>query len=327
MRYKALHRAKLTKNDEFYTTYQSVKDGISLIKDQLKFKTIYCNCDSYKESNFVKYFRDNFKDLQLKSITATHYSNTQHDIFLTEITKPCLYRKTATTRVVHELLGNGSYRSNESVTLLKQADIVITNPPFSKIRDYIDLLLKYKKDFLIIAPLDIITSFKVFDRIKAGKIKPIFELKPQFTTPDNPTTTSINSIWLTTLDYESPYELILNAKYHPDKYPTYAIFNAINVDKVKDIPVDYYGIMGVPMTYLKYHGKTDFETIDVLKASKGIRLGVKPYSQEHRELYKSQNLKNTLRGVDGDVYYLDKTGKVILTYERVAIRRKPPTID
>ena len=244
MKNRNLNKAKQQKNDEFYTQYKDVKKEVERYADQLKGKIIFCNCDNPEQSNFYKYFYDNFDILGLKELISS----------------------------------NADFRSEESIKMLKDCDIVITNPPFSLFREYIAQLMEYDKKFLIIGNNNAITYKEIFTYIKANRLwlgytsnKTMgFQLGDDYDKwnyiKDNKKYGNVPAIsWFTNLDNEKRHinlvRDVLYKKYTPAEYPKYDNFNAINVDKTKDIPLDYFGVIGVPITYFDKHNPDQFEII------------------------------------------------------------------
>lgn len=259
---KNLHTAKKAKNDEFYTQLTDIEKELQHYPEHLKNKIIYCNCDDYENSNFYKYFKDNFNKLQLKELIATGY-----DIN----TKQGKYAKYNGFVEYTNNNFNGDFRSEECIELLKQADIVVTNPPFSLFREYVAQLVEYDKKFLILGNSNAITFKEFFPLIKNGKVwlgRTLFTGKmPFFRVPNTYDFTNdryekigneyykqVNGIaWFTNLPNDTnKNELVAYKQYSIDDYPKYDNYDAIEVSKVAEIPIDYDGVMGVPITILKY---------------------------------------------------------------------------
>lgn len=280
---KSLHKANVAKKDEFYTQLSDIENELKHFKDHFKGKTVFCNCDDPKESNFVKYFSMNFEHLGLKKLIATHYK--EANLFTNEPAYKLEYsgdkdgnRMPDPSEFMTKMISDGDFRSKESVELLKEADIVVTNPPFSLFREYVDQLIKYDKKFLVIGSKNAITYKDIFKLIKDNKIwlGPSFSGgNAYFQTPYdngeyasgvyNPETGLVkfrNVGWFTNLDYKERHEeLILYKKYSPEFYPKYDNYDAIEVSKVSEIPIDYYDIMGVPVTFLDRYNPDQFEIV------------------------------------------------------------------
>ena len=257
-----LTRARKAKNDEFYTRLCDVENELRHYSEHFKDKIVLCNCDDPTWSAFWKYFHINFKILGLKKLIGTHY----------EKEKPNSYA------VVYEggnddntndaknepLIGDGDFRSTECLEYLKECDIVVTNPPFSLFREFIGTLRSYNKKFVIIGDLNSITYKQVFPLILSNKIWSGYSHPKEFSTKfDGGDTRKFgNKMWFTNLEIKKRYEdLILYKNYNPVDYSKYDNYDAINVDKVKDIPINYDGVMGVPLTFIDKHNPNQFEIV------------------------------------------------------------------
>ena len=218
------------------------------------------------------------------------------------------------------LEGNGDFRSPECVELLKQADIVVTNPPFSLFREYVSYLMEYKKRFIIIGNVNAITYKEFFPLLRNNEIWIGFNHVKEFIQPDGTIKKFGNICWYTNLDIKKRHEnLILYKNYKPEAYPHFDNYDAINVDKTTDIPCDYEGNMGVPVTFLDKYNPEQFELIGLGISNSGIEIGVRPYLPEHKKYRKEVQHKGA---VDGDLYLLDEQGHPQVPYARVIIRRK-----
>ncbi len=296
-----LRNANKAKNDEFYTQLVDIEKELKHYKEQFKNKIVYCNCDDPFESNFFKYFASNFKALKLKRLIATSYkpspiANTQLGLFGDDKTlEPVKGRpkNNANKFIINDVSdidgdgafdlrdiseqlkanknnewspmeGDGDFRSPESIELLKQADIVVTNPPFSLFREYVEQLIKYNKMFLIIGNKNAISYQDVFRLFKEDKIWLGYSGPNEFFVPGGTLTKQVQGLtrWFTNLEIAKRNEIhILYKKYNPIEYPTYVNYNAIEVSKVTDIPMDYDGEMGVPITFLDKYNPSQFEII------------------------------------------------------------------
>ena len=284
---KNLHKAKEAKNDEFYTQLADIANELRHYKEQFKGKVVFCNCDDPDESEFFKYFALNFNYLELKKLITTHYAGTEkpaYKIELTEVTdvngdgaidladvEYILKHSDAKTL----LEGDGDFRSPECIELLKEADIVVTNPPFSLFREYVDQLIRWKKSFLIIGNDNAITYKDVFKHIKDNKIWLGYGKVKEFRTPDGSIRKFGNIGWFTNLFVSYRHKsLPLWARYSPEEYPHYDNYDAINVNKVVDIPKDWDGAIGVPITFLGQYNPKQFE----ITSCNDIRLnGITPF--------------------------------------------------
>lgn len=275
-----LRKANSAKKDEFYTQLSYIEKELMHYKDHLKDKVIFCNCDDPEESHFWKYFSENFEFLGLKKLVSTHYETEKPSYKLeivADINRDGKINKLDTIKTL--LKQNGDFRSPECIEILKEADIVVTNPPFSLFREYIAQLFEYEKKFIIIGNLNAITYKEIFKLIKENKIWPWCTLDGRniwFRIPDyyekyHKIENGIkyafvaSTIWFTNLDYKKRHEdLILYKTYNENEYPKYDHYDAINVDKTKDIPLNFDGNIGVPITFLLKHNPEQFEIIDGL---------------------------------------------------------------
>ena len=246
-----LHSAKRVKNDEFYTQYEDIEKEVVNYKEHLKGKWIYSPCDDYRWSQFKEYFVKNFKELELKHYTCTNY----------DIGKGAYrYDYDGVNETITELQGDGDFRSEECIEFLKQADIVCTNPPFSLFREYVAQLIEYKKSFLIIGNQNAITYKEIFPLIKDNKMWLGCNMVKEFVKPDKTTQSFGNVGWFTNIPHKKRNTpLALYKKYSPKEFPKYDNYDAINVGKVIEIPKDYDGIMGVPVTFLDKYCPDQFE--------------------------------------------------------------------
>lgn len=281
-----LQQARKNKKDEFYTQLCDIENELKHYKEHFKDKTILCNCDDPRVSNFFHYFSYNFEFLGLKKLITTCYKSQEVDLFSQSNSERAIYLEYTGNKTggrvpvaeeigIKHLKGNGDFRSPECIELLKQADIVVTNPPFSLFREYIALLMSYQKKFVIIGNKNAITYKEVFKLIAADKlwlgVRNINQDMWLFL-PNNcekyekiiegKKSKHIMACWFTNLEIPKRHEkLILYKNYTPAEYPKYDNYDAINVDKVTDIPCDYNGIMGVPITFLDKYNPNQFEII------------------------------------------------------------------
>lgn len=287
---KRFDDAKKNKNDEFYTQLSDIEKELSHYKEHFKGKTILCNCDDPRISNFFKYFALNFNEFGLKKIISTCYKNQDVDLFSQNDCEKAVYLEytgnpndpTSTdfsTMEVKELNGDGDFRSTECIELLKQADIVVTNPPFSLFREYVAQLIEYEKKFIIIGNQNAITYKEIFKLFKENRIwlgykagDMAFKV-PKYYTPretrywedeNGQKWRSMGNIcWYTNLDIAKRHEeLILYKTYSLEEFQKFDNYDAINVDKTSDIPLDYDETMGVPITFFDKYNPEQFEIID-----------------------------------------------------------------
>jgi hypothetical protein len=343
-----LHNAKSSKKDEFYTQLSDIEKELKYYKNYFKGKVVYCNCDDPRVSNFFHFFSYNFEKLGLKKLIATCYKSQSIDLFSQNDSERAIFLEYNGDKNgnnipdqneigINYLNGDGDFRSPESIELLKQADIVITNPPFSLFREYISQLVEYKKSFLVLGNSNAITYKECFRLIKENKMwlgASIHSGDVEFMVPNDYEIRSkslryddkgnkyirVPSIrWFTNMDYKERHEdLILYKKYSPEEYPKYFNYDAINVDKTKDIPFDYKGHMGVPITFLDKYNPDQFEIIGLGISNSGIEFGVKRYSLEHKKFRKEIQKRGA---VDGDLYMI-KEGIVEVPYARIIIKNK-----
>ena len=245
-----MHAAKKNQNDEFYTQLADIENEVMRYKDQFKGKVVFCNCDDPAQSNFWKFFELNFDNFGLKKLMSTHFDENQQSYKLEIIGDLDGDGKVTSKDIVKTpLKQNGDFRSDECVELLKEADIVCTNPPFSLFREYIEQLVEHKKKFLVIGNTNAITYKETFKLIKDGKVYLGLTYPKEFVQPDKTIKKFGNIGWFTNLEIKKkPNIPILIKNYNPKDYPQYANYQAINIDKIKDIPYDYQGVMGVPIT-------------------------------------------------------------------------------
>ncbi len=327
---KLLQKAKKAKSDEFYTQLSDIERELQYYKNHFKNKVVFCNCDDPMVSNFYNYFALNFKELGLKKLISACYKKQEIDLFNTEELERGFYYEYVGSKEqkiipnsddVTYFKGSGDFRSLESVELLKQADIVVTNPPFSLFREFVAQLVKYDKQFLIIGNINAITYKEIFKLIQENKawlginlgrgisgfiVPEHYELYGTETQIDdfgNRIVSPNNCLWLTNLDNAKRHENIpLTEKYfgNEEKYPKYDNYNGINVNKTKDIPLDYNGFMGVPITFLHKFNPNQFEIIKFRKGNDDKDLSINGKCPYFRIL-----IRNKQRGVKE--LYLNKT--------------------
>ena len=288
-----LSEAKKAKNDEFYTLYSDIARELAHYQQRFKGKIVYCNCDNPEWSSFWRYFHINFSAMGLKKLIAT-YKGTP--TYKTEYTGGVGLRT--------PLKDDGDFRSQECLDILKVADIVVTNPPFSLFREYVAQLMEYGKKFIIIGSKNAITYKEFFPLLKDNKIWIGYNSVNNFQQPDGSFKKFGNIGWFTNLGIKKRHEkIVLRKIYTPEEYPTYDNYEAINVNKTVEIPSDYDGVMGVPISFLDKYNPEQFEIID----ARDYAINVK------------QRGKNTLLIKDLDSAINGKP-----TYARIAIRRKHP---
>lgn len=337
-----LRQAKENKKDEFYTRLEDIEKEISEHMDyvrQFQGKTVLCNCDDPEWSNFFTFFKNHFNQLGIKKLITTHYNKDGSPSYKIEWSGERLNGDTI-NMITTPLKGDGDFRSPECIELLKEVDIVVTNPPFSLFREYVAQLIKYGKKFIIIGNNNAIAYKEIFPLLKEGKIvlgynsnkTCAFRVGEDYRY-DKELTKEINDgyhygkvpaiSWFTNFELDKSHEpLILNKNYkgNENNYPQYANFNAIEVNKISQIPKDYYGLMGVPITYMGQHCADQFEIMGMGSGALSKELGAIPYSEllTGKALQKMRDLRPNY----GAVYLLDKNGMPKLPYNRIIIRRK-----
>ncbi|MDD6957550.1 MAG: adenine-specific methyltransferase EcoRI family protein [Sphaerochaetaceae bacterium] len=292
-----LEKAKYNKKDEFYTQLIDIENELSYYEEAFFGKVVYCNCDDVKHSNFFKYFVSNFTKLGLKKLICACYK--ESSLFNPQCGYYYEYNGSSSTELdltkIKNFNGNGDFRSKESIALLKQADIVVTNPPFSLFREYISQLVEYKKKFLIISNVNAITYKEVYSLIKKNKLwlgvnlgrgisgfivpkeYELYGLETKINKFGERIISPNNCMWLTNINHSKPRGFInLTERYIGNelKYPHYDNFDGIHIDKTKNIPYDYDGVMGVPLTFLHQFNPEQFEIIQFRKGDDGKDLKI-----------------------------------------------------
>lgn len=335
---KNLNKAGQAKKDEFYTQIADIEREMRHYAEHFKGKTIFCNCDDPATSNFWLYFELNFIKLGLKKLIATHYETTKPSYKLTldcdingdgNIDKYDIVK----TPLKEGLRQNGDFRSQECIELLKEADIVITNPPFSLFREYMAQLMEYEKKFIIISNQNALHYKEIFPLIMSNKIwlgngfrgnvgffsSPYEDYAVSSQHKENLIRIS-GVIWLTNLDIEKRHErMILYKKYTKEEYPTYENYDAIEVSKTADIPEDYYGCMGVPDTFLQQYNPEQFEIIGLAESELGKQIGFSANLSDEQCAALFQECKSFRKG---NPIYRRKDGTLHKPYSRIIIRRK-----
>tara|TARA_B100000902_G_scaffold387181_1_gene430890 strand:+ start:517 stop:1569 length:1053 start_codon:yes stop_codon:yes gene_type:complete len=345
---KNLHKAKANKKDEFYTQLSDIERELKHYKKHFKNKVVYCNCDDPRVSNFFHYFSNNFEKLGLKKLITTCYKNQKIDLFSQHDSEQAIYleytgdkngNNMADTNEIgiKSLKGDGDFRSSECIELLKEADIVVTNPPFSLFREYLSQLIEYNKKFIIVGHQNAITYKDVFTLIKENKIWLGYGFKggaahfinnhyQDYATAGDHKEGMIRVsgvVWFTNLDINKRHEnMILYKKYASEEYPVYDNYNAINVDKTKDIPIDYYGHMGVPITYLNKYNPEQFQIIGQGQGKLYRDLTKKGLSKKFVAEYYKQGNTGYIKEDHPILGYYNKNGETIIPYMRIIIKNK-----
>lgn len=381
-----LSEANKNKSDEFYTQLSDIEKELRNYKKIFRDKVIYCNCDDPYESNFFKYFAMNFNTLGLKKLITTCYQGspiiaeqlslfdveglivskeTERHPYKIEITEvndfngdgaidlidvEQLLKNKANTLTL--LKGDGDFSSRECIELLKETDIVVTNPPFSKFRHFLSVITEYNKDFVIIGNTNALTYKEVFQLFKQNRIRTgytNFNVGMYFYVPDTyekyhkiengkKMVRVSTSCWFTSLPVSKHNEdLVLYKHYNPEEYPKYDNYDAINVDSFKEIPCDYNGLMGVPITFLDKYNPDQFEIIGLLQSSDEEQAGIpilRTYN-DFKEMRQDMTFTGSAGGkangnpvlqgksAKGNFLYNPTTGEYVHSaYARVLIKRK-----
>lgn len=317
-----LKKAKKNKNDEFYTQLIDIENELKYYKDQFKDKVVFCNCDDPTISNFYRYFAENFEELRLKQLIASCYINNEVNLFDVDDSKEqsgyyYIYNGQKDETMIPTLddviyfQNDGDFRSSESINLLEQSDVVVTNPPFSLFREHINQILDYKKEFLIIGNINALTYKNVFQLIQDNKawmginmgrgisgfiVPEHYELYGTETKVDehgNKIVSTNNNLWLTNLDnYKRHTDILLSEVYegNEEKFPMYDNYNGINVNRTKDIPKDYKGAMGVPITFLHKFNPDQFEIIKFRKGDDNKDLSINGKNPYFRILIRNKKI-------------------------------------
>lgn len=316
-----LQKARKSKSDEFYTQYCDIESELKHYKKHFKDKVVYCNCDDPKTSNFFRYFLNNFHELGLKKLIASCYKESEFDLFQTvEIENGfyCEYLGDTDDKgnpipiQTINFKGNGDFRNKENIELLKQSDIVVTNPPFSLFREYVAQLVKFNKQFLIIGNINAITYKEIFELIQNNKVwlgvnlgrgisgfivpehYELYGTEVSVDADGNNIIATNNCLWLTNLEIAQRHEdILLTKKYFGNEsdYPKYDNCDGINIDKTQDIPNDYQGIMGVPITFLHKYNPEQFDIVKFRKGNDDKDLSINGKCPYFRILIRNKRLQ------------------------------------
>ena len=354
-----LTKAKINKKDEFYTQLSDIEKELKYYKKYFKNKIVYCNCDDPRSSVFFHYFSYNFEKLGLRKLIASCYKNQSVDLFSLNDKEKAIYLEYFGDKnnnmipdldeiQVNYLKGDGDFRSEECVELLKEADIVVTNPPFSLFREYVSQLEKYQKKFIIIGNVNAITYKEIFNLIKDNKLwlgKSIRSGDREFGVPvDYPMNAAgcridekgnkfirIKGVrWFTNLDFKERNEdICLYSKYDPEQNPKYDNYDAIEVSKTANIPIDFEGIMGVPITFLDKYNPSQFEIIGITQnwdglASKEYPHQIQVSANGKRSRVTKLNDGPTLKSITPPInktYYLVNDECFVKLYARILIKK------
>lgn len=330
-----LHKAKGAKNDEFYTQLTDVAKELRHYKAHFKDKIVFCNCDDPTWSAFWEYFHLNFAELGLKKLISTHYDK-KESTYKIEYTGGD--DNDVEVGVKTPLEGNGDFRNKECLDLLDECDIVVTNPPFSLFREYVAVLMEHKKKFLIIGNKNAITYKEFFPLLRNNEVWIGCTNVKEFLQPDGSIKKFGNIGWFTNLDVAKRHEkLILWKNYTPEEYPKYDNYDAINVNKVAEIPCDYDGVMGVPITFMDKYNPDQFEIVGLLQSSTDEQAGIPNlrYYNDFKEMRQDMSFTGASGGkangnpvlkekpLKGNFLYNPITKEYVHSaYARIAIRKK-----
>lgn len=324
---KNLTKAKVEKNDEFYTQMTDIEDELKYYKNHFKDKVVFCNCDDPEQSNFWKYFKLKFDFLGLKKLISTHYHETERTYKL-ELEKKD--GELVTTKT--DLMQNGDFRSPECVELLEESDIVVSNPPFSLYRDYVNQLIEHDKSFIIIGNKNAITYKEIFPLIKDNKIWLGVNTSNgtmRFKTPESNELKAIPSYWYTNLEHNKRNEeLILWETYTPEKFPKYDNYDAINVGKVSEIPLNYTEIKTVTVEELNEVEASGFIYDEIEKEGDSITIEIKnpvmgvPITFLNKYCPNQFEIVAFRKGDDGQDLVFTRERERVQPYFRILVRRR-----
>jgi len=356
---KYLNNATRSKKDDFYTQLTDIERELKHYRDYFKGKVVFCNCDDPRVSNFFHYFSYNFERLGLKKLITTCYKNQNADLFSQHDTEKAIYLEYEGDKNgnnipdpeeigIKHLKGDGDFRSKECIELLKQVDIVVTNPPFSLFREYVAQLLEYDKKFVIIGHQNSITYKEIFKLIKGNKmwlgygfkrnmahfINPHYEDYASDTDHKEGMIRVSGVVWFTNLDTKKRHEdLILYKTYYGNEseYPKYDNYDAINVDKTKDTPMDFDGVIGVPITFIDKYNPDQFEIVGLGNSRENFTPNkdyISPYKVMNDGERKNGNAINCVLAIESQIkpdgiHYISENSKYLIApYARILIRNK-----
>lgn len=309
-----LQKAKKSKSDEFYTQLCDIERELQHYTNCFRNKVVYCNCDNPQYSNFYRFFKENFNRLGLKKLIVSCFKEQSEDIFHEEDDEAAFYIEYQGEFIPERKIqfnGNGDFRSNECVALLQQSDVVVTNPPFSLFREFVSQIVRHKKQFLIIGNVNAITYKEIFDLIQkdqawlginlgrgiSGFIVPphyaLYGTETRINEAGQRIVSTNSCLWLTNLEFNQRHQDINLTKVYKGNeanYPKYENCNGININRTQDIPKDYSGIMGVPITFLHKYNPDQFEIIRFRKGDDGKDLRLPNKSLYFRILIKNKRL-------------------------------------
>ena len=339
---KLMQQAKKSKSDEFYTVLSDIEKELRHYRPHFRDTVVFCNCDDPRVSNFFHYFSYNFEQLQLRKLITTCYKSQNIELFSRNENESAVYLEyngdKNGNRVpdpqeigIKSFSGDGDFRSEECISLLKQADIVVTNPPFSLFRDYVAQLVQFEKKFLIVGTWNAITYKEIFKLIQSDQLwigvnsnrnfsgfivpphYPLHGTEARVDANGNRIVSMNNTCWFTNLDNQKRHEqLILYRTYNENDYPAYDNYDAIEVSKTNDIPMDYEGVMAVPITFLNKYNPEQFEILGIMDRANSSGLRTRKY--EKSEVDNANDLN--ARGV------IKRNGAYQAMYARLLVRKR-----
>ena len=320
----SLQAAKDAKYDEYFTRIEDINEEMNFYEDKFRDKVVFCNCDDPKWSNFWKYFHLNFEYLGLKKLITTHYEPGEVQSYKIEYSGG--NDEDFEDGIITPLTQNGDFRSPECLELLDEADIVATNPPFSLFREYMSVLIGHNKEFLIIGSMNAAHYKEIFPLLRDNKIWFGLTAPKEFYQVDGTIKKFGNIHWYTNLDHhkrhvwhETSYLYSKKDELYPDLYPKYENFDAIDVGKISEIPMDYEGNMGVPDTFLQIYNPNQYIIIGLAESSLGTEIGFSANLTE-RQLNELKRENSSFRR--GNPIYRDSTGQLRKPFSRIIIRKK-----
>lgn len=352
---RTLANARVSKKDEFYTQLETIEEELDTYGDYFNDKVVYCNADNALESNFFYYFLKNFKRLGLKKLISSAYVDNDYNLFNIDEDKDCAmsfeysggYIKEEHLKdrdimamksvKVTQLKGDGDFRSEESIDLLKKADVIVTNPPFSLFKEYIETLASYNKKFLILGNTNAITYKDFFLLLRNDKVWPggLFNKTVEFEIPSSYDTwdridddtgkkyakVPAISWWTNIKRQSSTINTTELTESYSDEYPRYCNYDAIDINKIKNIPKDYDGVMGVPITYIGIHNPEEFEILGLGAGEMHKELGGKVLGEEFINKYFEAGGKGNYVANQNILGYYNKDGEPVIPYMRILIRK------
>jgi len=310
-----LHQAKIKKNDEFYTNLSDIEKELNNYISFFKDKIIYCNCDDSSKSNFYKFFKNNFNKFKIKKLIATCYIKDQKG-------KITIFN--GLIENISYLKDDGKFQSEECLKLLKESDLIITNPPFSLFKEYLNLLIENNCNFIIVGNKNMSVAKNIFPLFKINKIRFGYNNITSFITPDNTIKKFGNIGWLTNLPVDKQNQIKFTKTYlnNENDYPFFMGTKIINVNKIIDIPNDFNGTMGVPISYLEYHNPELFEIIATSTDNDWLeKNNIKPLGENNIKRFREQGNKTHLsKGMKALI--IERDGKLIQPYKRIIIKRR-----